>query len=51
MDVENSNLSPRMPKLVVNLAEDSDDDETIFYLNDSDREEDCFNFLCMLRNM
>jgi hypothetical protein len=38
--VENSYLSPTMPELIINLAEDSDDDETLYFEN-SDSDEDC----------
>jgi hypothetical protein len=34
------NLRPTMPELIINLAEDSDDDETLYFEN-SDSDEDC----------
>jgi transposase len=40
INVENSYLSPTMPELIINLAEDSDDDETLYFEN-SDSDEDC----------
>jgi transposase len=40
INVENSYLSPTMPELIINLAEDSDDDETLYFEN-SYSDEDC----------
>jgi hypothetical protein len=40
INVENSYLSPTMPELIINLAEDSDDDETLHFEN-SYSDEDC----------
>jgi hypothetical protein len=33
INVENFYLSPTMPELIINLAEDSDDDETLYFEN------------------